>query len=267
MSATVIASGQGELWRRRVAPVVLPLIVVLLSLLLIEWLSGAGALPKSMPSPSQVWATLIKKPSIVGSALWETGWKAFLGYIAAMLVALCAASMASLLPVLRGSVYGFGVGLHSIPLIATVPLLALWLGTGAVTHAVIAGLACYFPMLVGAMQGFRAYENSSMELFHVYSASRWQVLRFLVLPSSLPYLFAGFKLAAPVAVLGALTAEWAGADSGLGAIMLAALFTYDISQVWLTVLAACILAGAAYGAGAALEQLVGRWGGDVTLEE
>ena len=67
-----------------------------------------------------------------------------------------------------------------------------------------------FPLLVGAMQGFRAYEANHMELFHVYSASRWRIFRSLILPSSLPYLFAGLKLAAPLAVLGSLTAELTG---------------------------------------------------------
>ena len=235
-------------------------------LLLFEWLNGAGVLPRSVPAPSQVWAKFMGNPVIIVRAVLDTGGKALLGYGVAMLVALFAASVATLLPPLRGPVYNFGVGLYSVPLIATVPLLALWLGTGSVAQTVIAGLACYFPMLVGAMQGFRAYEAASMELFHVYNASRWQILRYLVLPSSLPYLFAGFKLAAPVAVLGALTAEWAGAESGIGAILLGALFTYDTAMVWLTVLSSCLLAGAGYGVGAFCERIVGRWGADVTLQ-
>ena len=109
------------------------------------------------------------------------------------------------------------------------------------------------------MQGFRAYENNHMELFHVYSASRWHRFRFLILPSSLPYLFAGFKLAAPLAVLGSLTAELTGAENGVGVIMLNALFSFDIQMVWLTVLIACALSGAGYALWALIEHMTIYW--------
>jgi ABC-type nitrate/sulfonate/bicarbonate transport system permease component len=138
-------------------------------------------------------------------------------------------------------------------------LLALWLGNGPLTRSLIAGLASYFPLLVGAMQGFRAYETNHMELFHVYSASRWRVFRSLILPSSLPYLFAGFKLAAPLAVLGSLTAELTGADNGIGVLMLSALFSFDTKQVWLTVLIACALSGAGYAIWALVERVAIYW--------
>src|SRR5258708_37334692 len=82
-----------------------------------------------------------------------------------------------------------------------------------------------------------------MELCHVYSALRWRIFRSLILPTSLPYLFAGFKLAAPLAVLGSLTAELTGAENGIGVIMLGALFSFDTQLVWLTVLIACALSG------------------------
>ncbi len=85
------------------------------------------------------------------------------------------------------------------------------------------------------------------ELMHVLSASRTQTLRYLLIPSALPYLFAGFKIAAPSAVLGAITAEWAGADRGVGAMMLYALFSYDTPKVWLSVLLTCLLAAGGYG--------------------
>ena len=102
---------------------------------------------------------------------------------------------------------------------------------------------------------------------HVLSASRMQTLRFLLIPSAAPYLFAGFKIAAPSAVLGAITAEWAGADSGVGAMMLYALFSYDTPKVWLSVLLTCLLAAGGYGLVALVERLVVHWGRDVELAE
>jgi ABC-type nitrate/sulfonate/bicarbonate transport system permease component len=239
--------------------VMLPVAGTAVALLAIELLKRGGHLPVTIPAPSQVWATLIANGRGIGSAVLETVMNAVRGYAVACVVALGAAFVAALVAALRPPIYNIGVGLASIPLIAATPLLAMWLGNGPLTRSLIAGLSSYFPLLVGAMQGFRAYENNHMELFHVYSASRWRIFRSLILPSSLPYLFAGLKLAAPLAVLGSLTAELTGAENGIGVIMLSALFSFDIQLVWLTVLIACALSGAGYGLWALIERLAIYW--------
>jgi ABC-type nitrate/sulfonate/bicarbonate transport system permease component len=112
---------------------------------------------------------------------------------------------------------------------------------------VIAALATQFPILVGAIQGLSNHAPRETELMHVLCASPWQTFRFLRLPMALPSIFAGLKIAAPLAVLGTITAEWAGADRGIGAMMLYALFSYDTVTVWLSVLLCCLVACVAYG--------------------
>jgi NitT/TauT family transport system permease protein len=239
--------------------VALPVAGIAAALLAIEILKRRGDLPVTIPAPSQVWGVLIANGAGIRSAVIETVMNAARGYAVACVVALGAAFIAAIIVPLRSPIYNFGVGLASVPLIAATPLLAMWLGSGPLTRSLIAGLSSYFPLLVGAMQGFRAYENNHMELFHVYSASRWHRFRFLILPSSLPYLFAGFKLAAPLAVLGSLTAELTGAENGVGVIMLNALFSFDIQMVWLTVLIACALSGAGYALWALIEHMTIYW--------
>jgi NitT/TauT family transport system permease protein len=180
-------------------------------------------------------------------------------------IAVTAGAVAVLVRTLHGSIYNFSVTLNSIPIIATAPLLALWLGTGPQVQIVIAALACQFPMLVGTVQGLQAADTRQRELMHVLSASRLQTLRFLLIPSAVPYLFAGFKIAAPAAVLGAVTAEWAGAERGVGAMMLYALFSYDTPKVWLSVLLTCVLAAGGYGIVVLVERLVFHWDRKVEL--
>lgn len=244
---------------RTLAPVALPLAGTAAMLLVVEYLKRAGYLPVTVPAPSQVWAALLANSRGIGLALTETTLNAVTGYALALVAALGAAVIAALVGRLRSSIYNLGAALSSIPLIATTPLLALWLGNGSLTRSLIAALASYFPLLVGAMQGFRAYEVNHMELFHVYSASRWRVFRSLILPSSLPYLFAGLKVAAPLAVLGSLTAELTGAENGIGVLMMSALFNFDIRQVWLTVLIACALSAAGYAVWAMVERIAIYW--------
>ena len=168
---------------------------------------------------------------------------------------------------LYGTVYNIGVTLHAIPIIATAPLVALWVGIGPQVQIAIAALASQFPMLVGTMQGLQASDARQRELMYVLSATRPQMLRYLLIPSALPYMFAGFKIAAPSAVLGTITAEWAGADQGIGAMMLYALFSYDTPKVWLSVILTCFLAASGYGIWALIERLVIYWDRDVEIAE
>jgi ABC-type nitrate/sulfonate/bicarbonate transport system permease component len=224
-----------------------------------------GLLPVFVPAPSEVLLEAWKTPRLVTANLLPTAWKAGLGFSVAAVVSMAVAALAVSARALHGPIYNAGVILHSIPIIATAPLLALCLGTGPQVQIVIAALASQFPMLVGTIQGLQAADAGQRELMHVLSASRLQMLRYLLIPSALPYLFAGLKIAAPSAVLGAVTAEWAGADLGLGAMMLYALFSYDPPKVWLSVVLTCALAGAGFGIWALIESLAVRQRHDIPL--
>ncbi len=244
---------------RRLAPVLLPLLSTVVLLALMELLKRAGVLPVFVPAPSDIARVAWTTPSLVTGNLIPTLGKAATGYAIAAGITLFAASVAVTLRALRGPIYTTGIVINAIPVIATAPLLAVWLGTGSRTQVVIAVLTTQFPMLVGAMQGLSAVDGRQRELLHVLSASPRQVFWYLRLPTALPYIFAGFKVAAPLAVLGTVTAEWAGADRGIGAMMLYALFAYDIEKVWLAVLMCCLLAAATYALLALVERLVIRW--------
>jgi ABC-type nitrate/sulfonate/bicarbonate transport system permease component len=251
--------------RRTFAAVWRPLLTTVVLLGLAEAMKYAALLPTFVPAPSQVVAEMIRSPRLVFDSLGPTAWKATLGFFIAMGIAVTAGAVAVLVRTLHSSIYNFSVTLNSIPIIATAPLLALWLGTGPQVQIVIAALACQFPMLVGTVQGLQAADTRQRELMHVLSASRLQTLRFLLIPSAVPYLFAGFKIAAPAAVLGAVTAEWAGAERGVGAMMLYALFSYDTPKVWLSVLLTCVLAAGGYGIVVLVERLVFHWDRKVEL--
>jgi NitT/TauT family transport system permease protein len=98
-----------------------------------------------------------------------------------------------------GPVMTFGVLVDSTPLIAVAPILIVFVGGGMTLHVIVSATACFFPLLIGMTRGFRAVEGTADELFHVLAASRWQRLVKLALPSALPFIFSGFKIAAPLA--------------------------------------------------------------------
>lgn len=233
----------------------------------IELMKKAGLMPVYIPAPSTVVADVMAKPSLVSRNLGPTVWRASVGYAVAALCTLTAASIAVSVRQLYGTIYNFSVTMHSIPIIATAPLLALWIGTGEQLQITIAALACQFPMVVGAIQGLQASDARQRELLEVLSASKFQTLRYLLIPSAMPYLFAGFKIAAPSAVLGTITGEWAGADRGVGAMMLYALSSYDTSTVWLSVMLTCVLAALGYGIWGMIESYVAIATDNVELAE
>ena len=244
-----------------------PLLTGVVLIGLAEAAKHANFLPVFVPSPSEVIMEIWNSPRLLTENLAPTAWKAAMGYFIAAAIAMTAGSIAVSVRAFYGPIYNFGVMIHSVPIIATAPLLALWLGTGPQVQIAIAALASQFPMLVGTMQGLQAADARQREMMHVLSASRVQMLRFLLIPSALPYLFAGLKIAAPSAVLGAITAEWAGADRGVGAMMLYALFSYDTPKVWLSVFLTCFLAASGFGSWALIERLVVSWQQDVELAD
>ena len=106
-----------------------------------ELLQRVGWLPVYIPAPSEVVADVVAKPSLISENLGPTVKRASAGYAISALCTLVAASLAVTVRPLYGFVYNFSVTMHSIPIIATAPLLALWIGTGESLQITIAALA------------------------------------------------------------------------------------------------------------------------------
>lgn len=251
------ASAKKKAWQP--LSVLIPVLTLLVVVILLEGLYRLRMLPVFLPGPSQIARQIVQNPRLISENLPPTLWRALAGFTISIAVTSVAAGLTAILRATRSATYNLGITLNAIPVIASAPLLAMWLGTGPSLQVVIAALACQFPILVGLLQGMEASNSQQRELFVSLSVSRFQLFRYLLLPNALPFVFAGLKIAAPAAVLGTVTAEWAGADRGIGAMMLYALFSYDIVTVWISVILTCLVAAAAYGLCAALERRVVFW--------
>ncbi|MEO1017182.1 MAG: ABC transporter permease subunit [Pseudomonadota bacterium] len=241
------------------AAISLPLSVFLVLIAALEVAKHADLVPITIPAPSQIAGALPRaggdllfhmQPTVIAAVSGL-----MIGVVLALLCGAMAAGRASTEPV----IFRMGLLIDSIPLIALTPILMLWIGTGMTARITIAALATFFPLLVGAIQGMKAADQNAVELFHVMAASRRQRLVKLQIPSALPYLFAAFRIAAPLAVLGALIAEWGNAERGLGIMMVYALFSFDVPLVWLTIITVCLLAMTGYASVALAEKLLVHW--------
>jgi ABC-type nitrate/sulfonate/bicarbonate transport system permease component len=249
----------GSIWRRvarrGVATAAPPAATIAALLAVWEGAQRAGWLPITVPAPSRIAGALGRSYGDLLFHMGPTVLAALTGLLLALVLALAAAALGSGVRALRPGILQLGMVVDSIPLIALTPILMLWLGNGLAARIAMATIAALFPLLVGASQGFAAVDRNVSDLFHVIAASRWQRLTKLAWPSALPFLFAAVKVAAPLALLGALIAEWVSADRGLGIMMTYALFSFNVPLAWLTIATVCALAAAAYG----LVALAERW--------
>ena len=153
------------------------------------------------------------------------------------------------------------VAAQATPILALAPLLVLWLGTGLLSKVVICALIVFFPVTVATMVGIRSVDGRLLELGRSLRASRWQVFRHLELPAALPSILGGLRVGVTLAVIGAIVAEWAGADRGLGVLINIARGSLFDTPLMFAVLVTIAGIGVALYVGVLLveRRLVGRW--------
>jgi NitT/TauT family transport system permease protein len=153
------------------------------------------------------------------------------------------------------------VAAQATPILALAPLIALWLGTGLLSKVVICALIVFFPVAVSTMVGIRSVDARLLELGRSLRASRWQVFRHLELPAALPAILGGMRVGVTLAVIGAIVAEWIGAERGLGhLIILARGSLFDIPLMFATLVMIALIGLALYVTVVIVERrLVGPW--------
>lgn len=232
-------------------------------LLVLAWqtLGWLGWLPIVVPAPLAIIGTIPRSGYALLLNAEPTIGIAATGFLVALAVSLALASLGSAVRRTATPIQAAAVALDSVPLIALTPVLTVVLGVDTRARVTIAALACFLPLLLGAARGLRSTDRELSELFHVLAAAPVTRLRLLSFPSALPHLLPALKIAAPAALLGALVAEWAGAERGLGIMMTYAMAAFDVPQLWLAILGTCAISLALYAALAGLEHLVlRRWG-------
>jgi putative riboflavin transport system permease protein len=154
------------------------------------------------------------------------------------------------------------VAAQSTPVLALAPLFAIWFGTGLVSKVVMCSLIVFFPVAVATMVGIREVDRSLLEMSRAFRASRLQTLLRIEIPGALPSIFGGLRVGATLAVVGAVVAEWAGADSGLGVLLLIAKGSrFDMPLALATLVTIAALGVACYLVVVAVERrLVGARG-------
>ena len=197
--------------------VVLPL--ALLALLLGLWelyVDVGGADPVILPPPHDVLKSLVDDRGLLWSNFLVSAREVVLGIVLAVLVALLLAVAIHFSATLRRATYPLLIASQTIPFPMLAPLLVLWLGFGIAPKLVVIAIVSFFPIVVTTFAALEAVDRDLLKLMRTFDASRGRTFWHVELPSALPGVFTGTKVAVVVAVIGAVFAELAGASSGLG---------------------------------------------------
>lgn len=187
-----------------------------------QWELLADALriePFLVPAPSEVAEALWDDRDLLAEDGWVTLQEVLAGFAISLVAGVGLAVGMHLSPFARRSLYPLVVASQTIPIIVLAPILVVWFGFGIWPKLLIIALICFFPIAVNTLDGLRSVDPEQIKVMRTLDADRWAILRRLELPSALPYLFSGAKIAVAVAVIGAVFGEWSGADSGLGHLM------------------------------------------------
>jgi ABC-type nitrate/sulfonate/bicarbonate transport system permease component len=162
------------------------------------------------------------------------------------------------IPLVERALLQLALASYCLPVIAIGPVLAV-LFTGDTPKVILAALSVIFTTLVAALVGLRSADRTSLDLIRAYGGGSWAQLWKVRLRASLPSLFAGLRIAAPAAMLGAIVGEYLGAESGLGVAMINSQQSLAVSRTWGIALVATALSGAAYGTTALIGRLLTPW--------
>jgi len=194
-----------------------------------EWIS-----PFVLPRPTAVLLSLVADRAELWTGLRETALASSLALVVSASVALMMALVMSQSRWARQALLPYAVFFQTVPIIALAPMLVIWFGFGFPTALASAVVASFFPVLASALAGLDSAESAWVDLFRLHRASSWQELVKLRLPASLPYIFAGLRVSAGLAVIGCIVGEFIG-GGGLGSVIDAARTQQKLDKVFAAV--------------------------------
>lgn len=241
--------------------------LVLLALVAAAWqgyVSLSDVPVSTLPAPTDVATALRDQRSLLLDAAWVTGREILLGLSVAVVIGLLTGVAISRSPLLLRAAYPVLVASQMVPIVAIAPLLVLWAGFGLGPKVIVIALVSFFPVTVATVDGLRAVDPELTDLLRTMGAGRWKRFRIVELPAALPRIFSGLKIAAALAPIGAVFAEWVGASDGLGYLIL----VWNNQTATAEMLAAVVVLSAigltVFGLVALLQRLLVPWQRDLS---
>jgi NitT/TauT family transport system permease protein len=198
-----------------------------------------------VPSPLNVVEAFQERGDVVLQATWITFRSAALALVLSVVIGVIVALILASSKQLYNALFPYTVMLQTTPVIAIAPIIIVWFGIGIASITAVAVIISVFPIIANTTTGLLSTDPNLVQLFKLYRGSRWAVLTKLRLPYALPYFFAGFRVAAGLAVIGAIVGEYVagmgGSRGGLGFIIVESANRLRMAQVFAATLASALL--------------------------
>lgn len=208
--------------------------------------------------PTEIVSALFGDLSLYTDATWVTAKEILLGFLASIVVGVALALLLARFDLVDRAIYPLVVLFQTLPKVALAPLFVLWFGYTMSPKVLLILVIAFFPITLNMRTGLAAVDPNLVLLMRSVGASRRQILLRAQLPTSLPYLFAGLRIAVTFSVIGAVVAEFAAASEGLGYLISYESTQLDTPKVFAALLVISLVGLVFYYAVSGLERLVDR---------
>lgn len=253
---------------RRLADVFLPPLLSFAGFVLL-W-HGAVAIfdikPFLLPGPLQVAAAIRAHFAALLNAAWLTALGALCGFLLSFGAGFLIALLFSQSRLVSRSLYPYAIFLQTVPIVAIAPLIILWIGHGFYGVVAVSFIIALFPIIANTTAGLTRVEPNLLDLFAMYNASRWQVIRKLRIPSAVPSMLTGARISSGLSVIGAIVGEFFAGygteDFGLGYLIILTNGQAKTDYLFACILFCTLLGLAIFSSINTLSNLLlARWGG------
>jgi NitT/TauT family transport system permease protein len=218
-----------------------------------------------LPTPYDTGLALydVMRSLVTGGPVWDnfliTAQESLVGLVLAGLVGVVFGTLIAETAFGRKVIQPFMIALYAAPKVALAPVFVAWFGFGLTPKIVMAATIAFFPVMVDMAAGLASVDEDQDKLFMMTRASKWQRFWKLKLPNALPFMFAGLKSAAVLAIIGAIVAEFMGGGAGLGVMVKAASHGFALDRVFALIVLLSVMAFLIYLAVDLIERKVVHW--------
>lgn len=221
-----------------------------------------GIRPATVPRLSAILAAVAATPGAYFDGILRTLAETLIGFAAGAAVGVLNGVAFFRWPLLRDMLFPIFVVSQTIPVIAFGALVVLWFGNTLLAKAVIAFYLTFFPVTVNTLLGLQSVDPAQVALLRSFGAGARSLMLRLQLPAALPQMFVAFRLGASLSLVGAIVGEWFGDTTGLGVLLLQAMYAENVTGLWAAILCSAVLGTGLYAAVAGAERLLVFWGAE-----
>lgn len=243
-----------------IEPVIFFAVLLVLWEILVEVIKVPAFL---LPPPRDLWTALLDKLPVLGHHAVITFTEAVGGFVLSLLLGVTFAIAVVYSPHLQNTIYPLIVILYAMPKSAFAPLMVIWVGYGLFSKIAIAFLVAFFPIVVNTVVGLKEVEPELLDLARINRGTEYDVFKKIRLPNSLPYMFAGIKVAIVLSVTGAIVAEFVAANEGLGYLVLQANYSLDTAFALVILLVLALLSLGLFGLVEVVQRKLAPWSAEV----